>query len=142
MKVLLQDCGVEDYLLLGREGVEFSTEAVQVSVYDRSAPAFRSFEKRMLDEMGKAAMVPQLIPRSAFYAQSAVSDRRAAFLHCILQSAFCCSAYHFSSLSLTGHCDCTQVIICESRTVLLSDAMFLVIAQGVVLSVDQHLVAE
>ena len=44
MKVLLQDCGVEDYLLLGREGVEFSTEAVQVSVYDRSAPAFCSFE--------------------------------------------------------------------------------------------------
>ena len=73
VEVFLQYRSMENYLLLGRECIELSAESVEVTVYHRRASVFCALEYGVLDKMSDAGMVASLVPRSALYAQRAVT---------------------------------------------------------------------
>ena len=94
LKVLLEDRRMEHNLFLGSEGIQLTSQAVEVTVYDRGASAAGSLENSVFHEMGDPAVEPFLIPGAALYAQGAIAYSRAASLDSILQSASCSSADH------------------------------------------------
>ena len=99
-EIFLQHGGVQDDLLLGGVGVQFTAQPVQVAGDDRGALARGAPEHRMFHEMGDAAPEIALVPRPAADAQGAVTDGGSAAPDGIPESARCCSAAHYRPLDI------------------------------------------
>ena len=83
-QIFLQHRSMKHNLLLGGESIEFSSQAVKVTVYHRSTSALCALEYGVLDEMSYAAVPALFIPCSALDAQGTICNGRAAFPHGIL----------------------------------------------------------
>jgi hypothetical protein len=103
-QVFFKHGGVKYDLLLGGKGIEFASEALKITVYDRCASLGRTLEQGMLGEVGYSFVVTRFVSCAAMYAEGAISDSRTAALDGIRQSAICLSAYHPVTLSLNVLC--------------------------------------
>ena len=93
-QILFQNRRVEYNLFLCRERIQLATQTIEITIYDRGTFLCCSLEQRVLREMCYAAVISCFVPCPAFDAEGTISHGRSAFLHCILQSASCLSAYH------------------------------------------------
>ena len=93
-EVFLEDGGMEDDFLLGREGVEFAAETLEAAVDGRRALAPGPLEEGVFGEMGYAGGETALIARAVPAGQGAPACRGTAAEHRIAESAFCLAASH------------------------------------------------
>ena len=94
-KVLLEDGGMDDDLFLGRVGVQFAAEPVQIAGDGRGGPFPGPAEDRMLGEVGDALGEFPFVPGPAADAEGAIAHGRPCLPNGVPESFIRLSCNHF-----------------------------------------------